>query len=115
MKQYSSVGSSHIDQPREGKPSMTISDREIKHKVLESKEFAYSAGEQLRDNMTNEQAALIAYYLFNECPGVDSIHRKIDIGRLTIEHFGILLKKVLDSEIEAYKDKHGISYDPEEE
>ena len=91
-----------------------ISDSEIRLKVLESKEFAYAAGEKLRDELTNEQAALLGYFLFAK-------HR-LDEREFNIEPFNSyvldvlypILKKVLKSEVEDYKDKHELNYDPEE-
>lgn len=86
-----------------------ISGSEICLKVLESKEFAYAAGEKLRDELTNERAALLAYYLFT---GGQSETKLLSY---VLDTFQPILKKVLDSEVEDYKDKHELNYDPEEE
>jgi hypothetical protein len=94
-------------QPREAKPMSRISDSEIRLKVLESKEFAYAAGEKLRDELTNEQAALLGYYLFS---GLSPAY----FDNNAYEIIYPILKKVLESEIESYKDKHDLNYDPEE-
>ena len=108
MKQYPSFGSSHIDQPREGKAMSRISNSEIRLKVLETKEFAYAAGEKLRDELTNEQAALFGYYMFAN-PSNDNL------ARYCLEVIYPVLLTVLNSEVEDYKDKHKLNYDPEEE
>lgn len=95
-------------QPREGKAMNRISDSEIRLKVLESKEFAYAAGEKLRDNLENEQIALLAHYLFASKDIEKASAYALDILRP-------ILKRTLDSEVEEYKDKHELNYDPEEE
>ena len=94
-------------QPREAKPMSRISDSEIRLKVLESKEFAYAAGEKLRDELTNEQAALMGYQLFSGLPIAYFENSSYEI-------LAPILRTVLDSEIESYKDKHDLNYDPEE-
>lgn len=104
MKQYPSFGSSHVDQPREAKPMSRISDSEIRLKVLESKEFAYSAGEKLRDELTNEQAALLGYSLLGN-------RHQDNFALYAREIIYPILKKVLENEIEDYKDKHSLNND----
>jgi hypothetical protein len=79
-----------------------ISDSEIRLKVLESKEFAYAAGEQLRDELTNEQAAMIGYYIFTGGGNDKLLPYLLDI-------LCPIMSKVLDSEIEDYKDKHSLN------
>lgn len=97
-------------QPREAKPMSRISDSEIRLKVLESKEFAYAAGEKLRDELTNEQAALLGYYILAfPSPDEDEAFKICAWNILSP-----ILKQVLESEIESYKDKHDLNYDPEE-
>ena len=100
-------------QPREAKAMKRISDSEIRLKVLESKEFAYAAGEKLRDELTNEQAALLGYYLLAK--DVDTVFDSEMFHDHAWDILYPLLKQVLDSEIEDYKDKHELNYDPEEE
>ena len=102
MRQYPSFGSSHIDQPREGKAMSRISDKEVRMIVLESKEFAYAAGEKLRDELTNEQAAMLGYYMLAN-PSNDNL------ARYCTEVIYPVLQTVLRSEIEAYKDKHNLN------
>ena len=96
-------------QPRDGKAMTRISDSEIRRKVLESKEFAYAAREKLRDELTNEQAALLSYYLF-----MGGQHES-KLLSYVLDTFQPILEKVLKSEVEEYKDKHELNYDPEEE
>ena len=94
-------------QPKEGKAMNRISDSEIRLKVLESKEFAYAAGEKLRDELTNEQATLLAHYLF----------ARSDIGKFNEVALAAtypLLKQVLDSETEDYKYKHNLNEEPDD-
>ena len=79
-----------------------ISDSEIRLKVLESKEFAYAAGENLRDELTNEQAALLGYFIFTRT-------HSSAFNLCAWDILYPLLKKTLDSEIEAYKDKHNLN------
>jgi hypothetical protein len=105
MEQRPSFGSSHIDQPREAKPMNRISDSEIRLKVLESREFAYAAGEKLRDELTNEQAAVLGYYLFTN-PSNENL------AKYCMEVIYPILSKVLYNEIEDYKDKNSIAYEP---
>ncbi len=81
-----------------------ISDSEIRLKVLESPEFAYAAGEKLRDELTNEQAALMAHRLFSVLSRFD-----LSFGDYAAEIIMPILKQVLEIEIEAYKDKHCIN------
>ena len=90
-------------QPREGKAMSRISDNEIRLKVLESKEFAYAAGEKLRDELTNEQAALLAYYMFT-----GQIKSPTFLS-CALEILQPLLKHALDREIEDYKYKHDLN------
>lgn len=85
-----------------------ISDSEIRLKVLESPEFAYSAGEWVRDNFDNEQAALLAYYLYASKDIEKAAAYALEILRPSLKH-------ALEVEIDAYKDKHELNYDPEEE
>ena len=85
------------------KMSMKMSDSEIRLKVLESKEFAYAAGEQLRDNLTNEQAALLGYYLFGKAGSPD------DFYIYALECIAPIMKQVLNSEIDDYNDRHCIN------
>ena len=94
-------------QPREGKAMSRISDNEIRLIVLESKEFAYAAGEKLRDELTNEQAALLAYYML--AGGLGEKFLAYAIGVLQP-----ILKKALDSEIEDYKYKHDLNEEPDD-
>ena len=95
-------------QPREAKPMSRISDSEIRLKVLESKEFAYAAGEKLRDELTNEQAATLARYIFAQDAPLESFKF------YALEVLCPILMQVLDSETESYKDKHDLNCDPEE-
>ena len=61
-RQESSFGSSHIDQPREAKPTgykgPTFAE------MVMSKKFGERFNESIADNLTDEQAGLLGYYLF---------------------------------------------------
>lgn len=78
---------------------MKLSESEIKQIVLESKEFAYAAGEKLRDELTNEQAALLGYYMLVN-PSSENL------ARYCTEIIYPIMSAVLVSEVEYYKDKH---------
>ena len=81
-----------------------ISDREIRNKLLESddpKGWKYSIGEQMRDNLTNEQAAMLAYFFY--------VGDRMGLGHYFIEVMGPAIEKTMASEIERYKDTHDIT------
>ena len=96
-------------------PKSTIrgmSDNEIKQVVLESSDFAYSVGEALRDNLTNEQAALIAFYMLRNVRVGEKLEDfQRDLGILVIEELKPIVEKTMKFEIEEYKIKHNINYD----
>lgn len=84
---------------------LTISDKEIRQKLLESndpKGWNYSIGEQMRDNLTDDQAAMLAYHYYRG-----------DITAL-VEYFreiiGPIIEKAMAREIEQYKEKNDIIY-----
>ena len=83
---------------------MKMSDKEIRNKLLESddpKGWKYSIGEQMRDNLTNDQAAMLAYYVY--------ICDMANLGRYFEEIMGPTIRKTMINEIERYKDKHSMN------
>ena len=66
-KQEPSFGSSHIDSPREERRVNRNLDRNvIKDNLIESSEFGRRFNEAITDNLTDEQAAILGYYLIHD-------------------------------------------------
>lgn len=86
---------------------MILSDKEIRAKLLESndpKGWKYSIGEQMRDNLTDGQAAVLAYYYYR-----DLITKPSDaeaLGNYFKEIMGPIIEKTMAWEIERYKDNN---------
>ena len=81
-----------------------ISDSEIRNKILDSDDpvgWKYSIGEQMRDNLTNEQAAMLAYlfYAGDYC----------NLGHYFGEIMAPVIRRTMLNEIERYKDTHEIT------
>lgn len=92
---------------------MILSDKEIRNKLLESDDPAgwkYSIGEQMRDNLTNEQAAMLAYYYYRALKYDLQYGDVISLARYFMEIMGPVIEKTMDNEIEKYKEKHDITY-----
>lgn len=87
-----------------------MSDKEIRQILLESNDQAgwkYSIGEQMRDNLTDDQAAMLARYYYDSFAS-DELAMYFD------EIMGPIIEKTMKNEIERYKLSHSITIDTEE-
>lgn len=81
-----------------------MSDKEIRNKLLESddpKGWKYSIGEQMRDNLTDGQAAMLAYYYFQR--------DFTNLGYYLAEIMKPVIEKAMANEIEEYKRHNSIT------
>lgn len=75
--------------------SCTLTRAEICVYVLQSRRFAMKVGDAMRDELSDERASLLAYYVNR----VDDL----ELGRVVREIFSGHVQKILNDEIDAYQ------------